>query len=513
MDTTLKRLAPIGLYLSLLSLLASGIIFILTRQFGLPLQISLGLVIVGIAIFALLDPQKAKEAISGRQAKYGSNALVLLLSLSGILIVLNLIIYKNPQRWDLTEDKTHTLGKESIEVLKSLPQPVKAEAYFTPRISSQNARNYLDSYKFASQGKFDYEFIDPDQEPTRAIAAKITRDGTIVLRMGDRSEQITFPGEKEITTSLIRLASPGDRSIYFLTGHGESLLEGGEDKAYTFTKQALEAKNYKVESLNLISTPKIPANAKAIIIAGPQKPLTDSEVSLLSDFLNQGGSIVLLSEPVFITNTTQPDPLSTYLETNWGISLGLDMIVDPEVNPPLIAISQSYGMHPITRPLQNLATLFPTSRSVSQKNPPADISLTNLVSTSNLAWGETDLNSLRSNRVSPDKAVDTMGPVNLAIAGNNLSTNARVVVIGDADFGGNQFFNNYGNGDFLINSIDWAARQDELINLTPKQTITRTLVPPSIFNMGLILLASVFAVPAIVTLFGISVWIDRRRRG
>jgi ABC-type uncharacterized transport system involved in gliding motility auxiliary subunit len=454
-----------------------------------------------------------KEAVTGRQAKYGSNAVVLLLALLGILIVINIIVFRNPQRWDLTEDKTHTLAKESVEVLKSLPEPVKAEAYFTTRMSSETARNFLDSYKFSSQGKFDYEFIDPDLEPTRAIAANITRDGTIVLRMGDRKEQISYPGEQEITSSLIKLANPGKRTVYFLTGHGEPLLDGSEDKSYSLAKQSLQAKNYTVETLNLLSTPKIPAEAKALIIAGPQKPLAENEVSLLKNYLDQGGSVVLLVEPVFVTNMAQPEPFTTYLESNWGISLGLDMIVDPEVNPPLIAISQTYGLHPITRPLQNYATLFPTSRSVVEKNPQSDISLTVLVSTSSLAWGETDLASLQNNRVAPDNKVDTMGPVSLAIAGSHMSTDARLVVVGDADFGTNQFFNNYGNGDFLINMIDWAARQDELINLTPKQTTTRSLVAPSILNMGLILLASVFAVPGVVILLGISVYIDRRRRG
>jgi ABC-type uncharacterized transport system involved in gliding motility auxiliary subunit len=64
-----------------------------------------------------------------------------------------------------------------------------------------------------------------------------------------------------------------------------------------------------------------------------------------------------------------------------------------------------------------------------------------------------------------------------------------------------------------MNSIDWAAEQENLINLTPKQTTNRFLVPPKVYVQGLILLITVFILPGLVIVGGIVMWIQRRRQG
>ena len=71
----------------------------------------------------------------------------------------------------------------------------------------------------------------------------------------------------------------------------------------------------------------------------------------------------------------------------------------------------------------------------------------------------------------------------------------------------------YGNQDIFINSVDWAAEQEQLINLTPKENVQRMLIPPGPYTMNLILLASVFILPGIVLLAGVFVWVGRRRKG
>jgi hypothetical protein len=73
--------------------------------------------------------------------------------------------------------------------------------------------------------------------------------------------------------------------------------------------------------------------------------------------------------------------------------------------------------------------------------------------------------------------------------------NARLVVFGDADFASDAFFAQYGNGDFLINAIDWASQQEDLISLTPKDNIVRMMVAPQAITMNLILFGSVFFLP------------------
>jgi ABC-type uncharacterized transport system involved in gliding motility auxiliary subunit len=510
----LRRFAPIGLYLSLLAALITAGLFIVQRSFTLPIQISLGVTIIGLALYVLLDPQRTREALTGRQARYGSNALLLTLAFAGIIIVINYLVNNNSKQWDLTEDKTNSLTTESIKTLDSLKSPVKAEAFFTPNMSSDTARTLMMNYKAKSQGKFDFTFVDPVTNPILAQQDNVTRDGTIVLKMDNRMEQVTSTSEEDITGALVRLANPGKRAVYFLTGHGEYVMDSSSENNYSQVENALTAKNYTVNTLNLLASPKIPDDALAIIVAGPTKPLSQDEIGLIKAYQEKGGSLVYLAEPRPVTEFgDQTDPMVTYLEQTWGIKLEEDLVVDMSSNQPLVAISQSFGSHAITQKMNTLAVVMPSARSVKVETAPAGVKVSALASTSSMAWGETDYQSVQNNQVKPDEGKDVLGPVNLAAAGENSNTHARVLVVGDSDFAGSKGYSNYGNSDFILNGIDWTAAQDNLISLTPRQPTQRFLAPPQTYTFGLILLGSVVLLPGLVLLTGITVWLQRRRRG
>jgi len=511
-----RKLAPAGLYLALVAALVSISLYIVQHQFNLWLQISLGLIIVGLAMYALLDPQRVRIALTGRQARYGSNTLILILALLGILIVVNYVVTNHSIRWDLTEDKSHTLSKETINALTKLPQPVMAEAFFTTRTPSDTARSLLQDYKSNANGKFDFKFIDPEADPVAAQAAKIQTDGTVVLTMSGRQEPVTTIDEQDMTTALIRLANPGQRTVYFVTGDGEHDINdtSSGNNAYNKVKTALEAKNYTVNTINLLNAKNVPVGANAVIVAGPQKPLSTSEVKVLEDFVAKGGSLVVLEDPTLLTQFgTSPDPLADYLTQTWGATLNNDIVVDPTSQQVFVAISNEYGSHPITKQLNGMYTVFPSARSITAKTV-TNVDQTILVKTAANAWGETDLTSLKSNQQPAfDSTKDLAGPISLAVADVNNTSSARIVVIGNSNFATDPNYTAYGNGDFIINSIDWAAKQDSLISLTAKQTIQRVIVAPQGYAMGLILLVTIFAMPIITIITGIVVWALRRRQG
>jgi ABC-type uncharacterized transport system involved in gliding motility auxiliary subunit len=136
-----------------------------------------------------------------------------------------------------------------------------------------------------------------------------------------------------------------------------------------------------------------------------------------------------------------------------------------------------------------------------------------LVSTSQTAWGETELDSVSDQQVSLNEEKDNIGPVNVAIAAKNIVTNGRLVLIGDAEFATDNNFTQYGNGTLLINTIDWAAGQEDLIDLTPRENIQRVLLPPTVFSNGVVLLVTVFLIPGLILMAGIIVGIQRKKRG
>jgi len=508
-----RRFAPVGLYLSLFAALAALVFYVLQRQFSLGVQISLGVIVIGVALYAILDPARVRTIATGRQARYGSNALVLSLAFVGILVVINLIVNNYSKQWDLTTSKSNTLAPETIQALQKLTQPVTALAFFTNQSSPDAARSLLEEYKAHSNGKFSYQFIDPNANPVAANNALVTQDATIVVEIGKQQEKITTIDENDLTNALIRVSNPSQRTVYFLTGHGELDLTGTADKSFAGIKTALEAKNYTVKQLNLISTPQIPADALAIIIAGPQKPISADEVKLLKAYVDQGKSLVVMEQPTVVTQFDDlPDPLAAYLTQDWGITLGNDMIIDLSSNSPTVAVANEYGSHAITDKLNNMVTIFPSARSV-QATAVQNITQTVLAKTSSNSWAETDLAALQNNQVTFDKTKDLAGPVPLAVAAENSTTTARVVVFGDVDFASDAYYTSYGNSDLIVNSIDWSAKQDQLINLTTKTPTQTVLVPPKAYTIGLIFLGTVIFIPGIVIVAGIVVWVKRKRRG
>ncbi len=522
MKTRMQRLAPLGLILAGLAALASIGLFIVQREFTLALQISLGLVVIGLALYVILDPERVRQALTGRQAKYGSNAILFAIAFIGILVVINYLVFKNPKRWDLTESQQYTLSPETIDTIKSMPEPVKFLAFYTAQLSTDSTRALLDQYKYHSDGNIDYEFIDPNTDQILAQQYKVIRDGTIVAVMGQNQEQVTLTDESEITSALVRLLSPGTRAVYFLTGHGEFELDYSDTGSYSGVKQALEAKNYTVNPLNLVATGNIPEDAQVIVIPGPLKPLSQTEVDLLKAYVESGGGLVVMEEPLLVTQFGEdPDPLADYLGETWGIILGKDMVVDLSSSQNFVAVSSQYGDSIITEKLQGLLTFYPTTRSVTADQTVTAARLIELVLTSDQSWAETDLAALQAigqgqenaPEIQPDEGVDLTGPVSIAVTAEDSSSSARLVVFGDSEFASDTYFTQYGNGDMMVNSVDWAAEQEGLISLTPKDNIERLMIPPGRYTMNLILLGVVFILPGLVLLAGILVWLQRRQRG
>ncbi len=513
----------VSIGVSLAALIVAAGLYIVQHQWNLYLQISLGLFVIGLAVFVVLDPDSIRKLVTGRQARYGSNALILTIAFLGILVVVNYLAYKNTKRWDLTADQSNTLAEETVDVLKSLPDSVVAKAFFssdaTIASSKENAKSLLDKYVFDGGGKFQYEFIDPNKDPVAAQDAGISKDGSIVLYMGNTEQSVSTISETDLTGAMVRLMNPGAHVVYFLTGHGEFPIDGGSDQSYTQLSTALSSRNYKVSTLNLLATNQIPQDASVIVIAGPKKPLSDAEVALLDTFIKNGGSVVVMEDPVVDTQFgDSPDPLANDLAQNYGIVLGNNVVVDAygyqAFQNPYFAVGYQYASHVITQKMSTMGTGFQSARSVSVNDSAGtDYSKTQLILTVDQSWGETDMASIQDNSVKFDQGADLAGPVPLAVVAEGTNIGGRLVVFGDSDFATNAYYGFYGNSDMIVNSIDWAAKEENLISLTPKTTVDRYLVQPQAYTMGLILLGSMVVLPGIVLVAGIGSWVARRRQG
>ncbi len=519
MNAQWKRFSPIALILAGLALLAAFGWFIINGKFDLTAQIALGVSVLGLAVAVLLNPNGARQFLTGRQARYGSNAVVITLAFLGILIVVNVLVYQNDQKLDLTQDQTNTLAPETIKVLDNLPGKVEAQLFVTGQVSYQTEEKLLKLFQEKSKGKLTYKIVNPNTDFAAATQANVNRDGDIVLVMGSSIEKAKTTTEDGVTGALVRLQSTGQRKLYFLTGHGEHSITTAADGAFTTLKSQLEAKNYTVEELNLLTSTAVPADAGGLVIGGPVNPLSASEISAIKAYVDKGGVLVVLEDPTVVTEFgSTPDLLASYLEADWGVVLENDLVIDivgqQQLGQPLLAVGSEFGSHPIVNGLKGFVTIFPSARSLTFKQTASGVSPEKLVTTSNQSWGETDLEGLKNNQQpAADPTKDHIGPVTLAAAAENFTNKARLVVFGSSQLVVDRNIGAYGNSDLFIGAVDWATGQENLITLSPKTTTARTLkLNPSLYTMGLILLLSVFVLPAIPLVMGITAFIQRRRR-
>jgi ABC-type uncharacterized transport system involved in gliding motility auxiliary subunit len=519
--------AAIGLWISVLSFIAL-LISVALRVFNtlglytptdltlLPRLIwgSIAGIFIGIAVFALLDPKRVRTFLTGRQAKYGSNAVITSVAFLAVIVFANVIAYQNPVPLDWTADKTNTLASESINALESLPAPVKATAFFSSRFNTDSTRELLDKYRTSSKGKFDFEFIDPDRNPIAAQEAGITGDGKILFEMGEAREIVASATEHEITNGLIRLLNPEKVSVYFLSGEGEHSIDEPGEESFTSIRQALENKNYVVDTLNL-EAQTIPEDAKVIVLAGPITPLSSQAVESLKTYLASGGSLVVLENPVALTNYSEDvDLLVEYLSIEWGITLNDDIVIDTQSpSSPYNATAFEYIQHPITEKMSGVGVTFPFARSLSVSFDIPDVTAIDLIYTTDQAWGELDMASIEAGQPAYDPATEVVGPMLLAAAAENTATSSRVLVIGNSSFAADANFEFSGNGDLLVNAIDWSAEKEELIALSSVTPTNRTFVAPGAFQRLLMLAGSVCIIPLAIVIMGAATWYARRKQG
>jgi len=191
-----------------------------------------------------------------------------------------------------------------------------------------------------------------------------------------------------------------------------------------------------------------------------------------------------------------------------------------------------YPSHPIVEGFR-LLTAYPFARSVTPVSGGVNNrSAQPFIESSANSWGETDLAGMfTSGKVENDKAKDTQGPVPIGAAVSIPAPAAppapvvpegqpkpeeapkpesRLVVVGDSDFAANFALGIQGNRDLFLNIVNWAAQQENLISIRPKDPDDRRLTLTASQQVAMRWFA-LLVVPALIWGAGIYNW--SRRRG
>ncbi len=536
---------------------------------GLWGALSVSLTVLGALmglVYVVVCHDDLKSTFSTRSFRSGTNMLLVVCVVVSLVAVINMIGYRNYHWQDVTVKKKYELSPLTMAIIDQVNEnkaTINVTSFFWTFIDrnlSQQQNQILIRDNRRVEGKLrdllevygdicsniNFRFLDPNRELvlSREYNIQRYRGNVTIIENGSNREMITdVDSEEEVTNALIKVLSGERQVVYFLEGHQETDMDDGSPNGFLMAASAIRDQAYNTVRLNVLETGGVPEDCKALIIAGPKKPLMAEELAMIDEYLAKGGRIMVTADPEY-----DADMMDWLL--GWGIKLGDDIVVDNSTAGvrqgagPTEPLLYSYDRdHPITRDLKRAFSTMPTVRSVRLETPGKDIELSVLASTSDNSWGERDKEQLSVRNPTFDPT-DLSGPVPVAVSmtkklkenkpgftevlagpGASMpsqeelhkmrleksSVRAQLVVFGDTHFASNSYLRYGGNWDLFMNTVNWLIGDERLINIRPKDPEDQTIYINQL-QAGRMKLIAQYLIPLIVLLLGAWVMTVRRLR-
>ena len=356
------------------------------------------------------------------------NAIIVIIA----LVLANILVHHIVVRWDMTNDKRYSLSQPTKNLLSSLDQPLEIvilldgelNAGFT-RLKKATTEMVEELGMYAGNG---YRILDikeqeldiREQLPPIVIHERTHKGQTAqttvypyaLAKYGNRTQvvhllknQRGLSGEDNLNNSIenleyafteaIRhLTQTEVEKIAFLEGHGE--LE--EKYVYDLT-QAL-AQYYQIDRGVLGTEAGVLDEYKAVIIADPQQPFSESDKYILDQYVMQGGRILWVVNGVrfsedYLSSQGATPIIALELNINdllfrYGVRINHALVQDLQCLPVPVDVSIN-SSEPNWQPMPwTYAPLLLTSQASSITRNVAQVSAT-MASAIDLVGGEDGL--------------------------------------------------------------------------------------------------------------------------
>jgi hypothetical protein len=269
------------------------------------------------------------NAASSRQSLTRSfKAFAALGVLAAVLLAVNanILVARWYKRWDLTATHLYTLSPATLDILRSLHEPIGVVVFLAKGDPlSVSTREMLTAYR-ANTGELAVTYVDPDQNPAefqayqsklgiltgRAEDGRVVTDASIAVTRGERhwfitSEQIVSYDddtgrarprlEQALTEGIANLFQEGKETACFSTGHRETSLDDVSPEGLSELRHRLEKNNFTVETRDLAAMTVKLDDCTLLAIVGPDVEFDDAASRRVVDYVRQGGNALLLIPP------------------------------------------------------------------------------------------------------------------------------------------------------------------------------------------------------------------------
>ena len=528
--------------------------------------------------------KKEKKKFNAKKLKHGTMATVLTCVFVAVLVLINVVTTmlfdKYPITIDLTSDKIYSVSDESEEYVKNVSVDVQVTVFadedtFTNYSAyNKQAVELLKNYCKLNH-HITYRFMDIDSNPdvvreysdsisqfdivfetnTEVDGEKVQRTKLVtpvdLVNFSDAytSEFLSYyqqqgvteqdlidnygalnfvsymsqygyiessNAEQAYTSALMTVTDPNPIYVTFLTGRSEVT-------ELTYFKTLLTANGYNVNSVD-ITKEDIPDDTSVIVVPAPQTDYLDTEVTKISDFLNNGDN--LGKQLIYVASYSQSSTpnLDEFL-AEYGIDIGEGVICE--------TYSGDYYNYPCITTATDLSDSF--KQDVVTENP---VIASEFCRPVNVLFDEQGMQSTEQYIMSTQNAYTA----NIEVANSDIkigdkltsgtqcyfAVGSKAKFLNDSEgttvysnilaFGSEYLLNDnilsaeqYQNREYFLSVLNGITHKTDGVTITPK-TIAGNIFDITELQKSVLKYTFCLGVPVIVLIIGIVVWARRKNK-
>lgn len=479
-----------------------------------------------IVLFIFLTTQsiqKRRWSISTRSLKTGAYSSTLIIIVFAAVIMANLTVTELPAditQLDVTSQKLYSLTDDTKTLMKRLEQDVTIYVISSEESSDTTVDKTLARYEQLSD-HIRVEYKDPLVSPNfyKSFADSVSSNSLIVVS-GERSKVIDYydlyeqefdyytysssvtgyDAEGQITSAIDYVTNEELPMIYQLEGHGEASLES------SFT-EVLSKENVEITTINLLQYDEVPEDAAAILLLSPTTDLSSDDADKIISYLQNGGKAVI---SVTLTENEMPN-FDRVLEA-YGVTNTYAMVIENDRNyysqSPYYLLPEIQSSE-LTSEIYNQKYIFaPYTMGLDFNLDSEERTVESFLTTSGNAYAKAD--PLNVSTLEYEEG-DTQGTFTVGALITEGDTEVAVIASGYVFTESADSMVSGANSTLFGNIIAKFAGKEDSVSIAAKSYSMDNI---TVSQSGVILLGVLFtiALPLLILIAGVFVWIRRRKR-
>ena len=279
------------------------------------------------------ESRTPKKSVNRKTLKIGSISITATAVVIAIFIVVNLLVGELPStltKFDLSARELFTISDETKAVLSRVNEDVHVYLLTQRGNEDPTIREMLERYH-ALNSRISWSTVDPVTNPAflEQYTTEALSDNSLVVESAKRSYTVDYYdiyqteyteedyyyyyyygqvpkgtpyyyGELQLTTAVDYVIRDDLPVLGVLEGHGETALS--ENYA-----SLIGDENVEIRTLTLLNVDGVPADVTSILINVPTSDVGAAEEKMLADYLDGGGSVILVTGAVSWSEPSMPN--------------------------------------------------------------------------------------------------------------------------------------------------------------------------------------------------------------